>query len=124
MSKIDMDSYVVAGITDHITPWQGCYETAKLYGDRSTFVLANSGHIQSLINPPGNRKAYFRTGPAHAESAETWLEQSPRNEGSWWPHWLKWIAARSGDRKVAPAALGSADLPVLDQAPGRYVMEK
>jgi polyhydroxyalkanoate synthase len=124
MSKIDMDSYVVAGITDHITPWQGCYETAKLYGDRSTFVLANSGHIQSLINPPGNRKAYFRAAPAHTQSPEAWLEQSPRNEGSWWPHWLKWIAARSGDKKPAPHALGSADLPVLDQAPGRYVMEK
>jgi polyhydroxyalkanoate synthase len=124
MSKVDMDSYVVAGTTDHITPWQGCYETAKLYGERSTFVLSNSGHIQSLINPPGNRKAYFRAAPAHAESADAWLEKSTRAEGSWWPHWLEWIAARSGDKKPAPSALGSADLPVLDQAPGRYVMEK
>ena len=115
---------MVAGITDHITPWQGCYETAKLYGDRSTFVLANSGHIQSLINPPDNRKAYFRAAPADAESPDAWLEQSPRNEGSWWPHWLEWIAARSGEKKPAPLALGSTDLPVLDQAPGRYVMEK
>ena len=46
-------------MTDHITPWQGCYNTAKLYGERSTFVLANSGHIQSLLNPPGNPKAFF-----------------------------------------------------------------
>ncbi len=53
-----MDSYVVAGVTDHITPWQGCYNTARLYGERSTFVLSNSGHIQSLLNPPGNPKAF------------------------------------------------------------------
>jgi polyhydroxyalkanoate synthase subunit PhaC len=124
MRKIDMDSYVVAGITDHITPWQGCYETAKLYGDRSTFVLANSGHIQSLINPPDNRKAYFWTAPAQAEGADAWLEQSAKSSGSWWPHWLEWITARSGEKKPAPSSIGSAELPVLADAPGHYVMEK
>ena len=123
MRKVDIDSYVVAGITDHITPWQGCYETARLYGERSTFVLANSGHIQSLINPPENKKAYFWAGPAQADNADAWLAQSAKNQGSWWPHWLEWIAARSGDKKDAPASLGSIELPALDVAPGRYVME-
>jgi polyhydroxyalkanoate synthase len=123
MRKVDIDSYVVAGITDHITPWQGCYETARLYGERSTFVLANSGHIQSLINPPENKKAYFWAGPAQADNADAWLAQSAKNQGSWWPHWLEWIAARSGDKKDAPASLGSTELPALDVAPGRYVME-
>src|SRR5215468_4799408 len=69
MGRLDLDSYVVAGVTDHITPWQGCYTTAKLYGERSTFVLANSGHIQSLINPPGNPRAVFWTGPAQTVTA-------------------------------------------------------
>ncbi len=125
MRKVDIDSYVVAGITDHITPWQGCYETAKLYGDRSTtFVLANSGHIQSLINPPDNRKAFFWAGPARAMTADAWLAQSAKSSGSWWPHWLEWIAARSGEKKAAPAMLGSEQLAALDAAPGRYVMEK
>src|SRR5215471_8498839 len=113
MRKIDIDSYVVAGVTDHITPWQGCYETAKLYGERSTFVLANSGHIQSLINPPDNRKAFFWTGPTQADSAETWLARAVKNSGSWWPHWLEWITARSGETRPSPASLGSAELPVL-----------
>ena len=67
MRRIDMDSYVVAGVTDHITPWQGCYNTARLYGARSTFVLSNSGHIQSLLNPPGNPKAFFWAGPRRTE---------------------------------------------------------
>jgi polyhydroxyalkanoate synthase len=124
MRKVDIDSYVVAGLTDHITPWQGCHQTAKLYGDRSTFVLANSGHIQSLINPPDNRKAFFQAGPAQAKTADAWLAQSAKTSGSWWPHWLEWIAARSGEKKPAPTALGNEHLAALDVAPGRYVMEK
>jgi polyhydroxyalkanoate synthase len=124
MRKLDIDSYVVAGITDHITPWQGCYETAKLYGERSTFVLANSGHIQSLINPPDNKKSYFWAGPTQPKTADAWLQQSAKNSGSWWPHWLEWITARSGEKKPAPAALGSTNSPPLGEAPGRYVMEK
>jgi poly[(R)-3-hydroxyalkanoate] polymerase subunit PhaC len=123
MRKVDIDSYVVAGVTDHITPWQGCYNTAKLYGDRSTFVLSNSGHIQSLLNPPGNPKASFWTGAANAPDGQAWLERAEKNAGSWWPHWLGWIKARSGETLSAPATLGSADYPLLDEAPGRYVME-
>jgi polyhydroxyalkanoate synthase len=124
MGCIDMDSYVVAGVTDHITPWQGCYKTAKLYGERCPFVLANSGHIQSLINPPGNPKAFFWSGGANAENADAWLEQSAKHDGSWWPHWLAWISARAGERKPPPAALGCDQHPVLGDAPGQYVMEK
>jgi polyhydroxyalkanoate synthase subunit PhaC len=124
MRLVDMDSYVVAGVTDHITPWQGCYGTAKLYGERSTFVLANSGHIQSLINPPGNPKALFWAGAARAASPQAWLEQAAKHTGSWWPHWLHWVKARSGEMTPAPAGLGSAEKSPLDAAPGRYVMEK
>ena len=99
------------------------YRTAKLYGERSTFVLANSGHIQSLLNPPGNPKAFFWADAARAAEAERWLEQAPKQSGSWWPHWLDWIKARSGERTPAPATLGHEHYPVLDAAPGRYAME-
>src|SRR6201987_4847424 len=95
MRKVDIDSYVVAGVTDHITPWQGCYNTAKLYGDRSTFVLSNSGHIQSLLNPPGNPKASFWTGAATAPDGQAWLERAEKESGSWWLHWLSWVQNRS-----------------------------
>src|SRR5215468_10300042 len=124
MRLLDLDSYVVAGLTDHITPWQGCYNTAKLYGERSTFVLANSGHIQSLINPPGNPKACFWAGAASAADAQTWRAQAAKHSGSWWPHWLDWIKARSGAMTPAPTALGSEQNPPLEAAPGRYVMER
>jgi polyhydroxyalkanoate synthase len=124
MAQANMDSYVVAGLTDHITPWQGCYNTAKLYGGRNTFVLANSGHIQSLLNPPGNPKAFFWSGAAKAAEPQAWLEQAAKQSGSWWPHWLEWIKARSAEMTSAPPALGSEQNPPLDAAPGRYVMEK
>jgi len=124
MTHVDMDSYVVAGVTDHITPWQGCFKTAKLYGERSTFVLANSGHIQSLLNPPGNPKAYFWAGAAHQDTAQAWLDQSSKHNGSWWPHWLEWISARSGEKRTAAPVLGNEQYPALSDAPGQYVMEK
>jgi polyhydroxyalkanoate synthase subunit PhaC len=123
MRPVKMDSYVIAGVTDHITPWQGCYATAKLYGEGGTFVLANSGHIQSLLNPPGNPRAFFWAGAADQASAETWVEQATKHTGSWWPHWLAWIKARSGEMTSAPRSLGNPINPVLDDAPGQYVME-
>jgi poly[(R)-3-hydroxyalkanoate] polymerase subunit PhaC len=123
MRQVNMDSYVVAGVTDHITPWQGCYDTARLYGGRSTFVLSNSGHIQSLLNPPGNPKALFWAGAASAPDAQAWQQQAVKHAGSWWPHWLDWIKARAGEITPAPVALGGPDYPPLDPAPGRYVME-
>jgi polyhydroxyalkanoate synthase len=124
MRRVDVDSYIVAGVTDHITPWREVYKTAKLFGSRSSFVLANSGHIQSLLNPPGNPKATFWAGAARPASGDAWLEQSAKFSGSWWPHWLEWIKARSGELTSASEMVGSENNPLLGAAPGRYVMEK
>jgi polyhydroxyalkanoate synthase len=122
LSKLGTDSYVVAGLTDHITPWQGVYQTARLYGGtRSVFVLSNSGHIQSLINPPGNPRAWFMAGRASASKPEAWLERQEKTEGSWWPHWREWIRARSGALQPSAAMLGSKKHPSLGAAPGTYV---
>ena len=124
MRQLNLESYVVAGMTDHITPWHGCYNTARLYGDRSTFILANSGHIQSLLNPPGNPKSFFWAGAPLAENAEEWQHQATKHAGSWWPHWLEWIKARSGEMIAAPAEPGNEANPPIGEAPGQYVMEK
>jgi polyhydroxyalkanoate synthase len=124
MAQVDLDSYVVAGLSDHITTWQGCYNTARVYGERSTFVLANSGHIQSLINPPGNPKACFWSAASNAADARAWREQAAKHSGSWWPHWREWIKVRSGEIKPAPTALGSKQNPPLAAAPGQYVLER
>ena len=124
MAQVNLDTYVVAGLSDHITPWQGCYNTARLYGERNTFVLANSGHIQSLINPPDNPKACFWTAASNAVDARAWREQADKHSGSWWPHWREWIKVRSGEIKSAPAELGSTQNPPLAAAPGQYVLER
>jgi polyhydroxyalkanoate synthase len=124
MRNVDVDSYVIGGTTDHITPWQACYHTARLFGERATFVLSNSGHIQSLLNPPGNPKAFFWTGPVRGDDPTAWQDQASKVAGSWWPHWLEWIKARSGEMVTAPSTLGSSTNNPLGEAPGQYVMEK
>jgi polyhydroxyalkanoate synthase len=126
LSKVRLDAYVIGGITDHITPWKACYGTARLFGPETTFVLANAGHLQSLINPPGAGKSFFFTAPANVEDPMQWAEraQPTRQEGSWWPHWRAWMQARSGERVAAPARLGSRKHKPVGAAPGEYVLVK
>jgi len=126
MGQVKLGAYVIAGITDHITPWRACYGTARLFGPETTFILANAGHLQSMINPPGAPKAYFFSGPANVESPMAWAEsaQPSRQEGSWWPHWRAWIQGKSGELKPAPTKLGSRKYRPLAAAPGTYVMER
>ena len=123
MRKVKVDAYIVGGITDHITPWKGCHATARLYGRETTFVLANSGHLQSMINPPTNPKAYFFTAKAGEDAPEAWAAQATRQDGSWWPHWRIWIGQHSGTKVLAPAKLGSRKFPAGEPAPGAYVRE-
>jgi polyhydroxyalkanoate synthase len=125
VGRIGIDSYVVGGLTDHITSWQGVYRTARLYGGaRSTFARSNGGHIQSLINPPGNARSWFMAGPARAHTPESWLQRRERVAGSWWPHWRTWIQARSGPHAAARPEAGSKRHPPLANAPGTYVLER
>jgi polyhydroxyalkanoate synthase len=125
MRKLDLDTYVVAGITDHITPWQACYQSRDiLAAARMQFVLSSSGHIQSIVNPPSNPKASFRTGSDLSLSAEDWLARSTVQSGSWWTHWLAWYGQRGGGTRAAPSQLGSAAHPPGDPAPGRYVFQR
>jgi polyhydroxyalkanoate synthase len=121
MSRVKVDAYVVGGITDHITPWKAVYRSARIYGDDVTFVLSNSGHLQSLLNPPSNPKASFVTGLDKAPDAEGFLAQGEKKSGSWWPHWRDWLNERSGEDVPAPSAVGSQRHPAGAPAPGTYV---
>ena len=124
LGKVDCDTYVVAGMTDHIVPWTGAYLTTKLLGGDAEFVLGSSGHIQALVNPPTNPKAKFYVGGDLSGSAEHWLSGATETKGSWWPHWLAWLEARSGERRPAPASLGDDEHPPIIPAPGLYVRER
>jgi polyhydroxyalkanoate synthase len=123
MSRIKADSYVIAGVTDHITPWKGVHKTAQIMGEGTTFVLSNSGHLQSLLNPPSNPKASFMIGAVNPSGPDAFLAAAEKRKGSWWLDWRDWLHARSGEEVAAPASLGSERHPVLAAAPGTYVFD-
>jgi len=123
LSKITVDTYVVAGIADHITPWQNAYRTVNLLGSAPRFVLSTSGHIAALVNPPGNEKATFRVNDALPEQPEAWLESASTTPGTWWDDWVAWLGERSGAKKTARKTLGGKVHKPLGDAPGSYVLE-
>ena len=123
LSEVDCDKYIVAGITDHITPWKGVFSTARAFGGKNDFILTSSGHIQSIINLPGNPKAKFFLNPDLPESPEDWLAVAREKPGSWWEHWRDWLAAHSGEMRAAPASLGNERYQPGAAAPGIYVTE-
>ncbi|MEM7060524.1 MAG: alpha/beta fold hydrolase, partial [Pseudomonadota bacterium] len=95
MTKVSYPTYVIAGTTDHITPWTAVYETARLFGDHSTFILSNSGHLQSLLNPPGNPKSWYMKAPASPETPEAWADAAEKHQGSWWLDWAEMLKGSS-----------------------------
>jgi poly[(R)-3-hydroxyalkanoate] polymerase subunit PhaC len=121
LRRVDIDSYILGGTTDHITPWKACYRVTSMLGGKREFVLSNSGHIQAIVNPPGNPRARYFTSSALPATAEEWLAGARENEGSWWEHWSAWLRARSGAQVAAPRRLGSRTYRVLTPAPGEYV---
>ncbi|GAA4819389.1 PHA/PHB synthase family protein [Nocardioides caeni] len=124
LGAVTIDSYIVAGIADHITPWENCFRTTQLFGGRSRFVLSTSGHIAALVNPPGNPKATFHTNDDPTPDAKTWLKSAETHEGTWWHDVTGWLDERCGDLEPAPKELGSVRLRPLAEAPGTYVFDK
>lgn len=124
LKKVTCDIYYVAGTTDHITPWEACYKSSRLFGGNVEFILSNSGHIQSILNPPGNPKARFVTNNEPAANAKEWQENATKQADSWWLHWQQWLGERSGKLKKAPNNLGNRKHAAGEAAPGTYVHER
>lgn len=128
LSEVKSDLFILGGTTDHITPWRACYRSTQLFGSEDvTFVLSQSGHMQAILNPPGNPKAkYFvsKKGGQPPASVDEWLKGTEEVAGSWWPFWMEWVQKRSGKLGPAPKALGSKKHPPLESAPGLYVIEQ
>jgi polyhydroxyalkanoate synthase len=123
LSRMAVDAYLVAGIADHLTPWQNCYRSTQLIGGQSRFVLSTSGHIAALVNPPGNTKASYQVNKDNPADPQEWLRTAHTEEGSWWPDFLGWLGERSGAEKAAPPELGGGGLRPLIDAPGTYVFD-
>jgi polyhydroxyalkanoate synthase subunit PhaC len=124
LSRITVPTFVTGAITDHLTPWKGCYRTTELVGGPSTFVLSNAGHIASLVNPPGNPKATYYINGEAGSGPDTWFKSATKQPGTWWEVWADWTTGRSGDEVPAPGQLGSSGHPPLEPAPGGYVRDR
>jgi polyhydroxyalkanoate synthase len=96
----------------------------QLFGGAVRFVLASSGHIAGIINPPGGKGSYWVNPSAEpAATAAQWRETATRHDGSWWSDWAAWLTERAGPRGNPPK-MGSRAHPTLEDAPGLYVLEK
>ncbi|MDX1368588.1 class II poly(R)-hydroxyalkanoic acid synthase [Pseudomonas sp.] len=121
LRKVTVDSFNVAGINDHITPWDAVYRSSLLIGGDKRFILSNSGHIQSILNPPGNPKANYLESGKLSGDPRAWYHDAQKHDGSWWPQWLNWIQEHAGEQRETLMTLGNAHYPAMEAAPGTYV---
>ncbi|MET0837539.1 MAG: alpha/beta fold hydrolase [Marmoricola sp.] len=124
LGKIDTDTYVVAGIADHLCKWESCYQTTQLLGGQTKFVLSTSGHIAAMVNPPGNEKASFQTASSNPAEAQEWLAGAGKVKGSWWEDYVEWLGERTGPERNKPTRIGSAAYEPVCDAPGTYVLDR
>ncbi len=123
LTKVTMPIYLLASREDHIAPYPSVFKASHHYAGPVRFVLAGSGHIAGVINPPGPGKYQYWVNPAqdgHVGELADWLGGAEEHPGSWWPDWDAWLAPQSGP-KVAARPPGAGSLPVIEDAPGAFV---
>jgi polyhydroxyalkanoate synthase len=121
LAKVHIPIYNLATREDHIAPPRSVFLGSSFFGSEVTFVLAGSGHIAGVINPPARGKYQYWTGPAPSgDRFEKWLEAAEEHAGSWWPHWQAWIESQDASR-TKPRRIGGGKLKAIEPAPGRYV---
>lgn len=128
LGNISQPTYFMAALGDHIAPWTSVFAGSKLVNGPVRFVLAKSGHVSGVVNPPHKKKyAHWAADLAQGDSAQ-WMQCATQHPGSWWPDWGRWIAGQSGSQNVKPRIPGSGDkggkLKALCEAPGTYVLKK
>jgi polyhydroxyalkanoate synthase len=120
LSKVNVPTYFISAIEDHIAPWKATYGGPQALGGKSRFVLSGSGHIAGMINPPSANKYGYWINESLPESADDWLVKAQQHEGSWWNDWREWLTPHLG-KEVTPRVPGKGKLKALGDAPGRYV---
>ncbi len=120
LQRIRQPVYLVSTREDHIAPWKSTYAATQLYRGPRTFVLAGSGHIAGIVNPPTSGKYGYWLNPDLPADPDSWFDRAEHHEGSWWPHWAAWLAEVSGPR-VPARDPGTGALEPIEDAPGSYV---
>jgi polyhydroxyalkanoate synthase len=123
LSKIKVPSYFLATREDHIAPWRAAYAGVGLLGGNRRFVLAASGHVAGVVNPPESGKYSHWVNGATAETPEAWVAGATEIAGSWWPDWQRWVSGL-GKARVPARVPGAGGLEVIEDAPGGYVKVK
>ena len=119
----DRPTYFLAAKEDHIAPAASVFRGALLFGGAVRYVLAGSGHIAGVVNPPVKNKYFYHTGERPFGTLQDWTAQSVKKSGSWWPDWMTWLDAPDAGR-VTSRTPGGGRLPMLGDAPGEYVRVK
>ncbi|MGZ2745040.1 class I poly(R)-hydroxyalkanoic acid synthase [Burkholderia stagnalis] len=125
LSRIDVPTFIYGSREDHIVPWQTAYASTSILTGPLKFVLGASGHIAGVINPPAKKKRSFWVNDSDLPAAaDDWLAGAAEQPGSWWPTWTEWLDQYGGRKVAPPAQAGSAQFPVIEPAPGRYVLQR
>ena len=120
LKDVKIPVYNLATKEDHIAPARSAYDGSKLFGGDVTYVMAGSGHIAGVVNPPEAKKyQYWTDGPPKGEFAD-WVKGASENPGSWWPHWHGWILSHN-DKTVPAREPGGGKVNPIEDAPGSYV---
>jgi polyhydroxyalkanoate synthase subunit PhaC len=123
LSKIVTPTYVQAGREDHIAPAQSVWKITHHFKGPLKFVLAGSGHIAGVVNPPSAQKYQYWTNSERVESLAEFFAGAKETKGSWWPDWIGWLDALDAAKVPAKGARipGKGKLKALEDAPGSYV---
>jgi polyhydroxyalkanoate synthase subunit PhaC len=124
LSKIDVPVYILASREDHIVPWKSAFRSKDLIGGESSFVLAASGHVAGVINPPARNKRSHWINDDLESDPQAWFEAAKEEPGSWWPDWDSWIKSHSAGMVPASDRPGNMQYSPIEAAPGRYVKKK
>jgi len=123
LSKVTVPTYLQSAREDHIAPYRSVYKTTHLFKGPIRFIIAGSGHIAGVINPPSAHKYQYWTNDELPPTVEEWQAGATEHPGSWWPDWDAWLSKQSGP-KVPARKAGDGKLKVLGDAPGTYVKVK
>jgi polyhydroxyalkanoate synthase len=120
LRKIKVPAYILSTREDHIAPWKSTYRATQIYKGPVRFVLAASGHIAGVVNPPDAGKYSYWVNEKLPEDPQAWFDEATELAGSWWPDWQRWVSAH--DATLVPARIpGTGALPAIEDAPGSYV---